>query len=110
MIRRTPLKRTPWKRRPGPGLKRTPLARESSEKGRWRRKYSAELRLRKAQQVEDRGTTFCERCERNRPVDGHHPGGQIGAAILVFFLICRRCHDWIHFEAPGEARSAGWLR
>lgn len=108
MTRRTPLKRGPWRRASAPPKPRRPLRQQSKAKGKWAGCYSRAKADRMRAQIEERGSTFCERCRENGPVDGHHPGGQIGAAIMRFFLICRRCHDWIH-EHGREARDQGWL-
>lgn len=51
---------------------------------------------------------ICRRCRKRLATEGHHPLGQIGALILIFWPICRRCHDQIH-DFPNEAREDGWL-
>lgn len=112
LTRRTPLKRSAWIRRKpaadAPKLKRTPLKQVSDKKAAWNRKYHAAKAVRMAEQVKEMGSTLCERCRLLRPVDGHHPGGQNGARIMRFLLICRPCHTWIH-DNGAFARADGWL-
>lgn len=98
------MKRKSW------GLKRTGrLKHQSPKKAAWRRQYARELARRKAEQEATHGHTFCQRCSRWSDVDGHHPAGQLGVLIMLFFLMCRKCHDWAHFESPATARAEGWL-
>jgi hypothetical protein len=51
---------------------------------------------------------ICRRCRRRRAIEGHHPFGQAGALILIFWPFCRVCHDEVHFH-PNKAREDGWL-
>lgn len=80
----------------------------SSEKEKWSTRYYVELRKAKEKQAEENGCTFCEMCGKNGAVDGHHTQGRIGENILVFRLIGRGCHDFIHSNARW-ARAEGWL-
>jgi hypothetical protein len=88
---------------------RRPLRPTSAKKAAWRRQYAKELARRKAEQEATAGHTFCQRCRKPATVDGHHPAGQAGVLIMLFFLLCRLCHDWAHFTSPKQAREEGWL-
>jgi hypothetical protein len=63
-----------------------------------------------AQQIQQKGFNWCERCgERKKHLDGHHPWGQIAEKILIFFLVCRACHDYIEGNKI-KARKEGWIK
>lgn len=91
-------------------MKRTRLQPQSANKRQWRYKYHADQSRRRNAQVKAHGQTFCQRCGEFGAVEGHHPDGQNGALILHYFLIDRKCHDWIHLTNPNAAREEGWLR
>lgn len=103
MIRSTPLRRkTPMKR----GGK---LPAMSQHKAAMQPAYRKTLREVRLAQFAERGHGYCARCNRECVPEPHHIGGRIGAALLSFVLICRRCHRWIH--ANGKmARKTGWLK
>ena len=90
-------------------LRRSRLKPVSAKKAALKKEYLAEKTARMNRQREQRGGTFCERCDKLRWVDGHHPYGQAGKWILIFFLICRKCHDWIHANGKA-AREEGWTK
>lgn len=79
------------------------LARISEAKDQLREIYLALLK------IEIGFNPFCRRCKRNKATEGHHPFGQLGILILIFFPFCRRCHDDVHQHAD-QARVDGWIR
>lgn len=110
MTRRKGLTRkTPWVRKPAPMKRQARLKPRSDKKAAWVEQYLAEKERRMALQIAERGATWCQKCTEPKPVEGHHPGGQNGARIMVFFLICNPCHHEIHFVSPRQARLDGWL-
>jgi hypothetical protein len=51
---------------------------------------------------------LCRRCRRRRATEGHHPFGQIGMLILIFFPFCRACHREVE-DNKRQAREDGWI-
>jgi 5-methylcytosine-specific restriction endonuclease McrA len=104
--RRTELRRTPLARKPGQGLKRTPLRPVSK-----RRVRENALRRRVVLETFGRNPT-CERCGV-RPADDVHErvlrsagGSIVDPANLV--ALCRPCHTAVH-HSPTQARAEGWI-
>lgn len=55
-----------------------------------------------------RAHPLCECCDTAKAQDGHHPFGQNGRRIMVFVVVCRKCHDRIHGNGKW-ARTEGWV-
>lgn len=70
--------------------------------------YRRYVKLKIAEQNDMHGCTYCERCKKNSAVEPHHTQTRIGGNILVFSLLCRRCHAEIHANTK-KARKDGWL-
>lgn len=51
---------------------------------------------------------WCRRCRRGHATEGHHPWGQIGYLILLFWPFCRACHMEVESN-KNKAREEGWL-
>jgi hypothetical protein len=51
---------------------------------------------------------ICRICEERKATEGHHPWGQRGWLILLFWPICRICHDWIE-DHKNKARGLGLI-
>jgi hypothetical protein len=51
---------------------------------------------------------LCRRCRRRRATEGHHPWGQLGAKIFIFWPFCRQCHDEVENNKK-KARAEGWI-
>jgi hypothetical protein len=88
--------RKPWVRRG------RPLRRISKKKLDWRKLYLLALAFL------IRLDPLCRRCRRRRATEGHHPWGQIGALILLFWPFCRQCHDEVENNKK-KARAEGWI-
>jgi hypothetical protein len=88
MVEKTPMRRTIKKR--------------SAKKAKWHALYILALRFLMSLDP------LCRRCRRRRATEGHHPFGQVGALILIFWPFCRTCHDAVH-EHSNQAREEGWL-
>jgi len=103
-VKRTPLRRkTPLKR----SGRLRPM---SKDKAAWNRLYVEEKRKRYEAQTADHGFNFCEHCNKpTQSLDPHHTQSRRNENILVFMLICRTCHDWIHAH-PNAARELGLLK
>jgi hypothetical protein len=104
--RKAPLRRTPLARKPGQGLKRTPIRPVSKRRVR-------ENALRRKVCMEAFGENpSCVRC--GRPADHAHEltprsaGGSIADPSNIVPL-CAQDHAWVHAH-PIEARAEGWLR
>lgn len=82
--------------------RRQGLRQVSVKKAHWRKLYLGGLRFLVALDP------LCRRCQRRRAIEGHHPWGQLGALILLFFPICRTCHDEIENNKK-KARAEGWI-
>lgn len=89
-----------------PGLKpwprRKPLRKRSVAKAIWHSLYVAGLIYLLSRD------SRCRRCWKRKAIEGHHPFGQFGALIMIFWPICRVCHDEIHAN-HNKARAEGWL-
>jgi hypothetical protein len=97
--------RSPLKRKTPLNRSRKPLKPVSAKRAVWLAKYHAAVKARKKKQ------DWCDVCRvPHRFLDAHHPQGRIGELIMIFFLVCRGCHDWIHFVNPRQARLEGWLK
>lgn len=93
-------------RKPKPRAALRPV---SLKKAEWNRHYLAKLKVIKEGQIARTGHTFCEHCKLIGPVDGHHTQSRHGANILVFILLCRKCHEAVH-NCPNWARREGLLK
>lgn len=82
----------------------TGLKRISEAKEQLREIYLALLK------IEIKWNPYCRRCKKRMATEGHHPFGQIGILILIFFPFCRPCHDEVHHNNPNQARADGWIR
>lgn len=71
--------------------------------------YRAVVAKAKADQIEERGCTYCTKCLHPSIVEPHHPEGRIGPRILIIKLVCPACHAVIHSNAR-QARIDGWLK
>lgn len=84
------------------GLGRKGLRKRSPDKARWHRIYIAVLK------AVLRVHPLCVRCGKRPATEGHHPFGQIGALILLFWPFCRPCHDEVE-NNKRQARAEGWI-
>jgi hypothetical protein len=41
-------------------------------------------------------------------MDPHHPGGRLGANLLIYFRVHRGCHELIHRDER-LAKEKGWM-
>lgn len=83
-------------------MKRARLKMQSEKKSKWNKLYYLGLRFLISLDP------LCRRCRSRRASEGHHPFGQIGALILLFWPFCRTCHVEVH-DHPNTAREEGWL-
>jgi hypothetical protein len=83
-------------------LQRSPIRKVSKKKLAWRKLYLLGLAFLM------RVDPLCRRCRRRRATEGHHPFGQIGALILIFWPFCRQCHDEVENNKK-KARAEGWI-
>jgi hypothetical protein len=82
--------------------KRRGLKQRSTAKAAWHRIYVAVLRA--VLSVHP----LCVRCGKRKATEGHHPFGQIGALILLFWPFCRPCHNEVENNKK-QARADGWI-
>jgi hypothetical protein len=55
---------------------------------------------------------LCERCQKNLAEDLHHKAGRNGFMLWhkpTFSLLCRPCHNAIHFGGTTQAEMDGWI-
>lgn len=78
------------------------LRQVSDKKAYWRRLYFAALAFLV------RLDPFCRKCRVSLAQEGHHPFGQIGALILIFWPMCRSCHEEIENHKK-RSREEGWI-
>lgn len=83
-------------------MRRARLKQRSAKKSHWQGLYILALKFL------IRLDPLCRRCRRRHATEGHHPWGQIGALILLFFPICRICHEEVEGNKR-QARAEGWI-
>lgn len=55
---------------------------------------------------------LCERCQKNIEDDIHHKAGRSGFMLWhkpMFCLLCRTCHNEIHYRNTKQAEADGWI-
>jgi len=94
---------------------RKPIRPVSAKKAKWLPLYAKAKRERLAQMINELGCYKCEKCGRitgcnvEPNLEPHHTQGRINENILIFKLVCRICHRWIHDHGK-EARETGWIK
>lgn len=85
-----------------PKMRANRLRRISKEKKNWRDIYILCLRFLIGLDP------ICRRCRERYANSGHHPFGQHGALILLFFPMCMVCHNEVECS-KNKARDEGWI-
>lgn len=83
-------------------MRRARLKMRSEKKDNWHALYIAGLRFLV------RLDPLCRKCRRRPATEGHHPFGQGGALILLFFPLCRTCHVAVE-DNKNQSRQEGWI-